>query len=550
MNDISKIELPELPPVEVYEDFADYEMSGADALKPEPPPLARDAVTIARLAAMTDMEFDRARKTEAAALGISVSTLAKERRAARRAARRPLAAPPGCQSAPLTLHPDSPLETARELVSQQFQSDAGRALHHQQGEFFRWRGSHYQAEGYETIKATIYDFLDGASYEAKGETLPFNPNKTKVANVLEALGAVTQLPSGTRPPSWLDDAEHPPAAEILSCSNGLLHLPTRKMLPHSPLFFGLNTVEYAFDADAGKPLQWLAFLHSVWGDDQESIDTLQELFGLLLTADTSHQKAFLIVGPKRSGKGTIARVQTGLLGKENVAGPTLSSLSQNFGLAPLIGKPLAIISDARLSGRADAHIIAERVLAITGEDSLTIDRKFREAWTGHLPTRFLILTNELPRLTDASGALAGRFIILTMTNSFYGREDPGLTARLLRELPAILLWAMDGRDRLAERGYFIQPKSAAEAVEELGDLASPIGAFLRDKCVIDPYRCVECTRLYEAWVTWCGEQGRDHPGTVQTFGRDLRAAVAGLSTVRPRGEGERVRYYQGIDLIC
>jgi hypothetical protein len=36
-----------------------------------------------------------------------------------------------------------------------------------------------------------------------------------------------------------------------------------------------------------------------------------------------------------------------LIGKPNVCGPTLSSFAGDFGLAPLIGKPLAVISDAR-----------------------------------------------------------------------------------------------------------------------------------------------------------------------------------------------------------
>ena len=56
---------------------------------------------------------------------------------------------------------------------------------------------------------------------------------------------------------------------------------------------------------------------------------------------------------------------------------------------------------------------------------------------GRLPTRFLILTNELPEPSDASGTIAGRFVILTMTKSFYGDEDPELTAKPVAEAPAI-----------------------------------------------------------------------------------------------------------------
>ena len=107
----------------------------------------------------------------------------------------------------------------------------------------------------------------------------------------------------------------------------------------------------------------------------------------------------------RSGKGTIARIIAEILGKLNVVGPTLSSLGTNFGLWPLINKQLAIISDARLGKRSDLAQIVERLLSISGEDRQTIDRKNLSPITTTLPTRFLILTNELPRLNDASGAL-------------------------------------------------------------------------------------------------------------------------------------------------
>ena len=54
----------------------------------------------------------------------------------------------------------------------------------------------------------------------------------------------------------------------------------------------------------------------------------------------------LLIGPTRAGKGVIARVLKALVGRGNYAGPTLASLGTNFGLSPLIGKPLAIVSDA------------------------------------------------------------------------------------------------------------------------------------------------------------------------------------------------------------
>ena len=227
----------------------------------------------------------------------------------------------------------------------------------------------------------------------------------------------------------------------------------------------------------------------------------------------------------------------------------ISRLSTNFGLEPLIGKRLAVISDARLSRRVDQHAIAERILSITGEDSIDFDRKYKSAWTGQLQTRFLILSNELFRLADASGALASRFILLMLTKSFYGREDRKLTEKLMTELPGILNWAAAGWVRLERRGHFQQPESAKEAVEQLEELASPIGAFVRECCDIGPAHSVAIDSLFFAWKGWCTEQGRDHPGTKASFGRDLKAAHPELKVTQPREEGRQLRrHYQGIRL--
>jgi putative DNA primase/helicase len=336
----------------------------------------------------------------------------------------------------------------------------------------------------------------------------------------------------------------------VSCTNGILHLPTRKLLQHTPAFFSLNALDFDYGPNAPKPAEWLKFLSQLWPNDQQSIEMLQEMFGLMLTGDTSHQKAFLLVGPKRSGKGTIARVLTKLLGQANVCGPTLSSLGQNFGLAPLIGKRVAIISDARLGGKTDQQVVVERILAITGEDSLSVDRKFKDAWTGRLETRIVVLTNELPKLSDASGALASRFLILLMTNSFFGKEDHGLTDRIIRELPGILNWSLEGWARLQKRGYFVQPASSAAAQQEFEDLGSPIGAFLRDRCEISPAASCPCDSLYNSWTDWCREQNITHVGTVQTFGRDLRSVISALKVIQPRIEhGQRERHYQGVRIL-
>ena len=438
-----------------------------------------------------------------------------------------------------------PLEGAKAFTETRYTTPAGRTLHRHRGAFYAWDGQCYPEIEAEEVRAELYTFLSGATTPS-GKAC--QPNTSKINELVDALKAFANLPRAYQPPCWLAGGGGIPAHEILPCANGLLHLTKRVLLPPTPLFFSHNAVAFAYDPDALDPEAWLKFLDDLWEDDSASINTLQELFGYLLTPDTSQQKIFMLVGPKRSGKGTIGRVLKALLGEANVRAPALAGLGTNFGLAPLIGCLLAIIADARMGGRADQRAIAERLLSISGEDAQTIDQKFRTSWTGTLAVRFLLLTNELPQISDASGALASRFIVLRLTESFYGREDTELTNRLLAELPAILNWSIDGWERLRARGYFNQPESAREAMQELEDLSSPIHAFLRERCIVGPAEEVEVRELFGAWKSWCADQGRDRAGTKQVFGRDLRAALPRIGSAQHRDDAERRRFYQGVGL--
>lgn len=374
-------------------------------------------------------------------------------------------------------------------------------------------------------------------------------------DALDVVKALALLDFSIEPPAWLGKVPVTwPADEILVANNGLVHLPslvTRKddcVRPATPRFFTQSALDYDFTLDAPCPTEWLAFLSQLWPNDPESISTLQEWFGYCLTPDTRQQKILMKVGPKRSGKGTVARILRALVGKENVCGPTLASLGTNFGLWPLLGKAVGIISDARLSGRTDSSIVVERLLSISGEDALTVDRKNLEPVTCKLPTRITILSNELPRLGDSSGALAGRMIILRLTNSFYGREDHALTDKLLAELPGILLWAIDGWRRLRERGRFVQPQAAGELVNDLADLTSPVAAFLRECCHVGSEYEVMRTDLYARYREWCEEKGQRFVDDERGFGRNLRAAVASLADRQHRIEGAPIRFYGGVGL--
>jgi len=467
---------------------------------------------------------------------------------------------------------DDPHRLAR-CYRECYRIDGQEGFHYWREEWARWASSAYRLHKAKEIQAELnahvrrqFEFfhrMEVQQWRAGDQKTPA-PVIRKVAakligDVAQALGGMSLLSTQTEAPAWLSGDGPWAAEEVLACHNGLIHLPSvveqrpLHIIPATPRFFSLNALDYDFDMNAPEPLEWLAFLRMLWPKDQEAINLLQEWCGYCLLPDTSQQKILMLIGPKRSGKGTIARVLSRLIGLKNVCAPTLASLGMNFGLWPLVGKSLAIIADARLSNRSDIAQVIERLLSISGEDTQTIDRKNLSQFIGKLPVRFMILSNELPKLSDSSGAVAGRMVVLRLTESFFGREDTRLIKKMYPELPGILLWAIAGWHRLSQRGHFEQPKSAKTLVRQLEDLASPIAAFVRERCELGSSCNVLRHELYQAWVGWQQDQGfsqRDIDRSNQiAFGRDLSAALPQVDPFRPRvSGGQRVHAYKGIRL--
>lgn len=454
------------------------------------------------------------------------------------------------QTGRLVLSTKRTLPTAEAFLKDFYHRGEIRTLHTYGGVPMAWRGNRYVEIEDGALRQQLLPWLhDALRYQlnkrtGESELVDFDANPASVNAALDSVRAVTHLPASLTPTCWLDDrAGAPQAKNLLPYPSGTLDLETGKTIPPTPALFNINAIDFEYDPDPEPPERWIRFLEQLFGDDLESSELLQEWMGYCLVADTSQQKMLLVVGPKRSGKGTLARVLTRLVGAGNVVGPTTSSLAGSFGLQPLLGKSLAIVSDARFSGEHVATVV-ERLLCISGEDTITVDRKFLPSVTMKLATRMMFLTNELPRMQDASGALAGRFVILRLTNSFYGKEDTTLTEKLLEELPGILLWAIEGLKRLRKRGHFLQPQAVQDAMQELEDLASPVKAFVRECCDIGPGKRAWTDELYAAWKAWCERDGRTNIPNRQIFGRDLAAAFP----VACRRHSIQGRFYDGIAL--
>jgi putative DNA primase/helicase len=426
---------------------------------------------------------------------------------------------------------EDPYQVAFEFLASRYTLGKVPLLRFWRGSFLRWTGTHYAEMDDDELLAELWDFLS----KINGGKL--KPQQQDVNQLRAAIKARVQLKAEIDVGAWLDDKSDAPwgEAEVIVCKNRVVRLSDGAVWPHNPRLFVTNAIDTEYLPAASAP-RFTQFLDELWADDDATRNALQEFFGLVLTDETRFQKGFIIVGPARSGKGTIARTLRNLLGAKNYCGPNLAQLSKDFGLEPFIGKKIAVIPDARTNARTNRTAITERLLSVIGEDPQDTNRKNAKFWQGILRTRVMILSNELPDFKDDSGVIATRFIILQMHRSFLGSEDHDLEKKLIPELSGILNWAVAGWQRLAERKKFLAPGDGA-LNDELAGIGSSIRAFVADRCDLGPGHQVARETLYSAYREWCFANGLHYADRLQSnlFSGKLRAAFPGMiEDTRPR----------------
>ncbi|MEZ0051940.1 P4 family phage/plasmid primase-like protein [Mycobacterium sp. MAA66] len=459
----------------------------------------------------------------------------------------------GAECADLWPAPDNPRHVAQRVVD--MAASKAQPLRYWNGLWLYWTGVYFHQISVEGIRDNLYEMLCDAQYlGSESRVLRWKPNTPKLNGVIDAARGLVKVQEGVDPPCWLDGREDP----VIACRNGLLRTADRVLLSHTTDYFNVMALPFDYNDSSSRPNRWLRFLDEVFPGDRESIDTLQEWFGYIISGRRDLEKMLMVIGRPRSGKGTITHVLERLIGPDNCAGLSGDHFRNDFAYQPLLGKSLATFTDARLSFGKQ---LVEAILRITGGDTVSVNRKNKEQVSLKLPTRLMFMSNEIPVLPDDSGAVQSRLVPLYMGVSFDGKgsnpkPDPRLKQELIDELPSILIWALDGLDRLRERGTFITPKSAANCMDVLGEGGSPIKQFLLERCEFGNHHDYYVTKdeLYSAHRCWSYDNGYELI-TKATLTRKLMTAVPDVApkvTFNPHSKrgsrGQQRPAYSGIRL--
>lgn len=446
----------------------------------------------------------------------------------------------------------APSHLAAEVIS-------NRPLVYAMGMWLEYRAEkgHYLEIDQKALTSAIYRTLDGRSYiDKKGATATLYVDTRLSANVREAMIHLCLVEEVDDLPFWLpsDEGDHyelPDPASLLPVSNGLLNWQTGAILPPTRRLVSTNCAAVEFDPLAAEPFSWDMFLDEIFEGDCEQIDLLHEVLGAILTGQHKYQKVYQLFGPTRSGKGTIGRMLVELLGIGAVASPKIRQIAKgSFGLQSLIGKSVAMVTDARLDRGEQTSALTEIMLTTSGGDIQTIERKYKDDFIGYLHAQWLLMSNEPILLSDLTGTVAKRMVLMETRRGFYGQEDPDLFDRDLRpEASGVLNRCLDGARRLASRGRFLTPTSIRNRQAEIVRETSTVAGFANE--CLSERGAAKTTKdeIYAAYNRYCVGHRRPRV-TDNVFWRDLRASGKFQDSMvrRLRIDGERKLVVEGLCL--
>jgi len=340
------------------------------------------------------------------------------------------------------------------------------------------------------------------------------------------------------------------AKDVVCFKNGLVDLSCTppKIMPHTPDFFTFNELLYDYNLMAECP-RWLAFLREIFSYDLRLVDQLQEFLGYCLVGDVSLQKFAVLVGKSRAGKGVIAAIIRHMVGEHNTSAPSLSNFVKDSVLHKLSSASVGLIPDAHSVSSSTRDAVLANFKAIVGGDPMDYHVMYKGVQTTVFKVKLILSTNGMPEFNDPSGALVNRMLVFPFYKSVAGREDAGLTDRLLQEIPGIAQWALIGLNRLRVNGRFTEADTGRQEKECIAEDMNPMSRFIHDVCSLDANAFTSNDDLYRTYQLWAKQHEVTHTYSQGKVVREINSSPMGITQERARVGGKQVRGFKGLQLV-
>lgn len=292
----------------------------------------------------------------------------------------------------------------------------------------------------------------------------------------------------------------PHLINLLNCT---LDTQTGEKYLHSPVYGFTSYLKVNYNQYPSEAANFKSFLKKYANGDVKKEKHLQEVIGYLISDYYHAKKVPFFIGKKDSGKSTLLRLITRIVGNENVSNIPLHKLNERFSMSGLHGKKINTCSELNTSSLKNIDVFK----SITGNDWISAEYKGKDIFSFISKVKLVFSGNAMPHLDDLDGAEAfyERLTFLNFNYSIPREEcDPYFEDKLWGEVEWIVNWAITGLIRLVKNNFvFTEPDDSINYKKQYMLQHDHLSDFVTEGIVLDPEGRVSQKMLLEAYMAYC-----------------------------------------------
>ena len=325
-----------------------------------------------------------------------------------------------------------------------------------------------------------------------------------------------------------------PSRRLIGFRNGVLDTQSGIFSPHSKAHWLRTLCDVDFTPPVeGETLEnnapnFWCWLDRAAGGRADKRDVILAALFMVLANRYDWQLFLEVTGPGGSGKSILAEIATLLAGEDNATSADIDTLEDPRKRASLIGFSLIRLPDQEKWSGDGAGL-----KAITGGDAVSVDPKYQNPYSTHIPAVILAVNNNPMRFTDRSGGVSRRRVIIHFPEQIAPEErDPQLKDKIARELAVIVRQLMQKfSDPMTARSLLQSQQNSDEALSIKRDadptfdfcgyleaLPQTNGMFMGNANIIPRQ---PRNYLYHAYLVYMEANGYRHVLSLKAFGMGL-----------------------------
>lgn len=394
------------------------------------------------------------------------------------------------------------------------------------------------------VRDDILIYEDGV-YNYNGEKVISQECEVRVGAPMMTTHTVNEVRNHIARLTFTDRERFNTEKYIINLENGLLDVNTGELKPHAADFLSTMRIPVIYDPQAKCP-KVQNFLDSILREDDKKV--ILELFGYSLIPDYSIPVVLILLGEGSNGKTQLLHLLGRFIGKNNYTSVSLQDIEDDsFAVSNLEGKLLNLQGDLSSKWLSGVGMLKK----LSGQDPIYANRKHRDPIQFDNFARLVFASNKPPQIEEDTLAIWRRILPLDLPNTFEGEKDiKNYVDTILtpKELSGLLNLALEGLQRLLNKGDFSYKGSYSDRSRHYTIASDPARAFVEERCNVGSDFKILKSELYKAYGLFCDKNRVQLSGEAQ-FGKELRQ-VPGLSISdkQYQEKGERVRWWLGITL--